>query len=70
MEIKFKYAREECLIQEKEIVRLNAVQEEQENRSKVLHEDLSHFQEQVNVIPLSKHLVLVQSIEGKDGTGM
>ncbi|CAF4363970.1 unnamed protein product, partial [Adineta steineri] len=45
-EIKSKYAKEECSIQEKEIVRLNNVQEEQENRIKTLQQDLLNVQEQ------------------------
>ena len=47
-EIKCKYAKEECLIQEKEIIRLNNVQEEKENRIKILQQDLIKLQEQVS----------------------
>ncbi|CAF4627601.1 unnamed protein product [Rotaria sp. Silwood1] len=46
VEIKSKYAKEECLIQEKEIARLNNVQEEQENRIKILQQDLLKLQEE------------------------
>jgi len=35
------------LIQEKEIIRLNTVQEEQENKIKILQQDLLKLQEQV-----------------------
>ncbi|CAF0922423.1 unnamed protein product [Adineta ricciae] len=52
LEIKSKYAREECLIQEKEIVRLNNVQEEQENRIKTLQQDLLRVQEEKETIAL------------------
>ncbi|CAF4743964.1 unnamed protein product, partial [Rotaria sp. Silwood2] len=38
-EIKCKYAKEECLIQEKEIVRLNNLQDEQTNKIKILQQD-------------------------------
>lgn len=47
MEIKCKYAKEECLIQEKEIIRLNTVQEEQENKIQILQQELLKVQEQV-----------------------
>jgi len=47
VEIKSKYAKEECLIQEKEIIRLNNVQEEQENRIKILQQDLLKLQAEV-----------------------
>lgn len=47
MEIQSKYAKEECLIQEKEIVRLNDVQEEQGNRIKTLQHDLLKLQDEV-----------------------
>ena len=46
-EIKAKYAKEECFIQEKEIVRLNTIQEEHENKIKKLQEDLIKLQEEV-----------------------
>lgn len=46
-EIKVKYAKEECLIQEKEITRLNNIQEEHENKIKALQENLIVAQEQV-----------------------
>ncbi|CAF4372346.1 unnamed protein product, partial [Rotaria sp. Silwood2] len=45
-EIKCKYAKEECLIQEKEIVRLNNLQDEQTNKIKILQQDLNKLQEQ------------------------
>lgn len=48
-EIQCKYAKEECLIQEKEITRLNAVQEEQENKINILQQDLLQSQEQVRL---------------------
>ena len=47
-EIKSKYAKEECLIQEKEIVRLNSVQEEQQNRIQQFQHDLLKLQEEVS----------------------
>lgn len=47
-EIKAKYAKEECLIQEKEIIRLNTVQEEHEEKIKKLQEDLIKLQEDVS----------------------
>jgi hypothetical protein len=47
-EIKCKYAQEECLIQEKELARLNWIQEEQENKIRILQEDLLKSQEQVH----------------------
>ncbi|CAF3693774.1 unnamed protein product [Adineta steineri] len=50
IDIKCKYAKEECLIQEKEITRLNIVQEEQENKIKILQEDLLKCQEQRDTI--------------------
>ncbi|CAM2700904.1 unnamed protein product [Rotaria socialis] len=46
VEIKSKYAKEECLIQEKEITRLNNVQEEQENRLRLLQQDLLKLQQE------------------------
>jgi hypothetical protein len=46
-EIKCKYAKEECSIQENEIVRLNNVQEQQENRIQILQQELLKLQEQV-----------------------
>ncbi|CAF4360228.1 unnamed protein product, partial [Adineta steineri] len=46
IDITCKYAKEECSIQEKEITRLNIVQEEQENKIKILQEDLLKCQEQ------------------------
>ncbi|CAF4105177.1 unnamed protein product, partial [Rotaria sordida] len=46
-EITCKYAKEECLIQEKEIVRLNNIQDEQANKIKILQQDLIKLQEQV-----------------------
>ncbi|CAF3647727.1 unnamed protein product [Rotaria sp. Silwood1] len=46
VEIKCKYAKEECLIQEKEIIRLNNVQDEQANKIKILQQDLIKLQEQ------------------------
>ncbi|CAF0728780.1 unnamed protein product [Adineta steineri] len=52
IEIKSKYAKEECSIQEKEIVRLNNVQEEQENRIKTLQQDLLNVQEQKETITI------------------
>jgi chromosome segregation ATPase len=48
IEIQSKYAKEECMIQEKEIIRLNAAQEEQGNRIKTLQQDLLKLQEEVN----------------------
>ena len=49
IEIQSKYAKEECLIQEKEIVRLNDVQEEQGNRIKTLQEELLKLQDEVKI---------------------
>jgi hypothetical protein len=46
-EIECKYAKEECVIQEKEIIRLNTIQEEQENKSKLLQQDFLKLQDQV-----------------------
>jgi len=46
-EIECKYAKEECLIQEKEIIRLNTVQEEQEKKINILQQDLLKLQQQV-----------------------
>jgi hypothetical protein len=46
-DIKSKYAKEECLIQEKEIVRLNTIQEEHENKIKTLQQDLIKLQDEV-----------------------
>ncbi len=48
IEIKSKYAKEECLIQEKEIVRLNDLLEEQGNRIKILQQDFLKVQDEVN----------------------
>lgn len=48
MEIKSKYAKEECSIQEKEISRLNDIQDEQGNRIKILQQDLLKVQDEVN----------------------
>ena len=47
LEVKSKYAKEECLIQENEIARLNSAQEEQESRIRRLQHDLLKLQEQV-----------------------
>jgi hypothetical protein len=47
IEIKSKYAKEECLIQEKEIVRLNDLLEEQGNRIKILQQDFLKVQDEV-----------------------
>ncbi|CAF4420440.1 unnamed protein product, partial [Rotaria magnacalcarata] len=47
VEIKSKYAKEECLIQEKEITRLNNAQEEQENRLRLLQQDLLKLQQEI-----------------------
>lgn len=49
-EIKCKYAKEECVIQEKEIIRLNTVQEDQENKINILQQDLLKLQEQVKFL--------------------
>jgi hypothetical protein len=48
IEIKSKYAKEECSIQEKEIVRLNDLLEEQGNRIKILQQDFLKVQDEVN----------------------
>jgi len=47
VEIQSKYSKEECLIQEKEIARLNNIQEEQGNRIKILQQDLLKLQDEV-----------------------
>lgn len=49
IEIQSKYAKEECVIQEKEIVRLNDVQEEQGNRIKMLQQEILKLQEEVKM---------------------
>ncbi|UJR13437.1 hypothetical protein I4U23_000451 [Adineta vaga] len=51
-EIQYKYAQEECLIQEKEIARLNLIQEEQENKMKILQQDLLKTQEQKDFLSI------------------
>jgi len=58
LEIKSKYAKEECSIQEKEIVRLNTIQDEQGNRIKILQQDLLKLQDEVNYFhrPIEIHL--------------
>lgn len=47
-EIQSKYTKEECLIQEKEITRLNEVQEEQGNKIKTLQENILNIQQEVS----------------------
>ncbi len=62
-EIKCKYAKEECLIQEKEIIRLNNVQEEKENRIQSLQQDLLKLQEQVTAKPF---FIIIDLHKGKE----
>lgn len=46
-EIQSKYTKEECLIQEKEISRLNEIHEEQGDKIKNLQENLLTIQQEV-----------------------
>ena len=48
IEIQSKYTKEECSIQEKEIVRLNELLEEQGDRIQILQQDFLKVQEEVN----------------------
>jgi hypothetical protein len=61
-EVNCKYAKEECLIQEKEIIRLNTIQEEQENKINILQQDLLKLQEQVFIQHLIKKNICLNKV--------